>query len=102
MTTVASLVVIVEEEEAVESGGRRMVVHGGGDEGEGVGFEGFLKARGGGGCCLSMQGGAEGSSIVRGVKGSGMRGAEYLETRLEGSLSIHFGVGRRQDSADSG
>lgn len=71
-TTVAS------EEGEEESGGRIACRE---DEEEGVGFEG-LETLGGG--CLSMQGG----------EGSGMRGAECLQTRLEGSLSIHFGVGR--------
>lgn len=72
-----------------------MVVDGGEDEGEAVDFEGCLETRGEGGC-LSMEGGAEGSSMGGGVKSSGMRGAESLEARrFEGSLSIHFGVGRR-------
>lgn len=30
-----------------------------------------------------------------------MRGAECFDTLLEGSFSIHLGVGRRQDSEDN-
>lgn len=63
MTTVALVVVAEDEGEVFESGGTRMVVHGEEDEGEeGLGVEIFLEARGGGGC-LSLQGGADGSSI---------------------------------------
>lgn len=64
MTTVALVVVAEDEGEVFESGGTRMVVHGEEDEGEeGLGVEVFLEARGGGGGCLSMQGGADSSSI---------------------------------------
>lgn len=78
------------------------VVDGEGGEGGGVGVEACLGARGEGGClCMQGGGGAKGS-IMRGFKGLGMRGAEYFDTLLEGSLSIHLGVGRRQDSEDAG
>lgn len=71
------------------------------DEEGGVGVEAGLATRGGAGGLCMQGGGAEGS-IMRGIKVSGMRGAEYFDTRLEGSLSIHFGVGRRQDPEDAG
>lgn len=65
MTTVALVLVAEEEEEVFESGGTRMVVHGEEGEGEeGLGVDVFLEARGGGGGgCLSMQGGPDSSSI---------------------------------------
>lgn len=79
-----------------------VVVDGEGGEGGGVGVEARWAARGGSGClCMQGGGGAEGS-IMRGIKGLSMRGAEYFDTLLEGSLSIHLGVGRRQDSEDAG
>lgn len=79
-----------------------VVVDGKNEGGGGVGVEAGVGTRGGGGC-LCMQGGGTEGSIMRGIKGSGMRGADCFDTRLEGSLSIHLGVGRRQeDSEDPG
>lgn len=78
-----------------------VVVDGEEDEGGGVGVEASLRSRrGAGSLCMHGVGGAEGS-IMRGIKGLGMQGAECFDTLLEGSLSIHFGVGRRQDSENS-
>lgn len=78
-----------------------VVVDGEDEEGGGVGVETSLGSRGEAGCLCMHGGGAEGS-IMRGIKGLGMREVGYFDTLLEGSLSIHFGVGRRQDSEDAG
>lgn len=103
LSSATTTVALFEEEVVEECGERRMVaVVVNGEDGErGVAAEAGLGTRGGGGCLCMQGGGAEGS-IMRGIKGSGMRGAECFDARLDGSLSIHFGVGRRQDSEDAG